>query len=731
MAQQDKEAELASLFDKLDSLTEHGQHAKALKVIEQILKVSPGDEDALRCKVVALISEGDFEEAQKALGHKRLEGQMAFERAYVLYRLGRLQDALKAASLAAAAADGGGGGADRRAEALQLEAQLHYRLGNAAECVAAYDRLVSEFKADSLELKTNAIAAYVAGGLSSRVPGLMASLKVTPKASFEVAFNRACGLVAEGDLAGAETALRVALKQGEEALYEEDLAEEEILDELSPLSCQLAWVLGRLGRASEAVARLEPLVGGELSDPATAAVVANNFIVDGHAADPNQKGFYGRSIKRLDALLDRASADPLSLSAGLNTRLSAPQRRALHLNRALLYLQSGKAEAARDLAAQLSKAWPDCQEVAMLQAVLLARGGKAPEADKLLAGLASGAADAQSATAAQLLRAQIALEGGDVPGALGVLGGLTGELATAPGVLATRVALMEQTGDTAGAEALLDSALAHWQSAARADPRDEAASEAVGWCLQRLVALKLQLEKAGEAIALFLQQQQQQQAGGGGAGGRRGASSAGRAPGAADAVALARLARAAAAAGDAEAVSVLARQLPGGVEAAGAGLDPEALEDLTRALNSVRAARRREAEAEAEAAAAEGADGAAAKRRRGGGEGGGAKKKRKKKPRYPKGYDPSKPNGGLPPPDPERWLPKWQRADHKKKQKRAPRRERGEGPVKGSQGAGKVDDALDRTGKKAGEAMEVDKGKGAAAGGAARPNLPQRKGSRK
>jgi hypothetical protein len=32
---QDKEAELASLFEKLDQLTEHGQHSKALKLIEQ------------------------------------------------------------------------------------------------------------------------------------------------------------------------------------------------------------------------------------------------------------------------------------------------------------------------------------------------------------------------------------------------------------------------------------------------------------------------------------------------------------------------------------------------------------------------------------------------------------------------------------------------------------------------------------------------------------------------
>jgi hypothetical protein len=32
---QDKEAELGALFDKLDSFAEHGQHAKALKTIEQ------------------------------------------------------------------------------------------------------------------------------------------------------------------------------------------------------------------------------------------------------------------------------------------------------------------------------------------------------------------------------------------------------------------------------------------------------------------------------------------------------------------------------------------------------------------------------------------------------------------------------------------------------------------------------------------------------------------------
>lgn len=43
------------------------------------------------------------------------------------------------------------------------------------------------------------------------------------------------------------------------------------------------------------------------------------------------------------------------------------------------------------------------------------------------------------------------------------------------------------------------------------------------------------------------------------------------------------------------------------------------------------------------------------------------KKKRKRKPKLPKDFDPENPG---PMPDPERWLPKWQRSDFKKKRNR-------------------------------------------------------------
>eukprot|EP01024_Parvocaulis_polyphysoides_P034560 TRINITY_DN3060_c0_g1_i1.p2 TRINITY_DN3060_c0_g1~~TRINITY_DN3060_c0_g1_i1.p2 ORF type:complete len:279 (-),score=49.43 TRINITY_DN3060_c0_g1_i1:322-1158(-) len=102
------------------------------------------------------------------------------------------------------------------------------------------------------------------------------------------------------------------------------------------------------------------------------------------------------------------------------------------------------------------------------------------------------------------------------------------------------------------------------------------------------------------------------------------------------------------------------------------------------------------------------------------GEEGGVKKRRKRKPRYPKGFDPENPG---PMPDPERWLPKWQRSDYKKKNKR---RKDKQAVVKGTQG-GIVDDSLDATQHSVSEASTTTKDK--------KPKLPPRpkgtKGRRK
>merc|ERR1712137_616503 len=61
-----------------------------------------------------------------------------------------------------------------------------------------------------------------------------------------------------------------------------------------------------------------------------------------------------------------------------------------------------------------------------------------------------------------------------------------------------------------------------------------------------------------------------------------------------------------------------------------------------------------------------------------------APKRRKRKIRYPKNFDPENPG---PPPDPERWLPKRERAEFKKRM-----RKRDKALARGPQGSMPVDD---------------------------------------
>jgi len=128
MAQQ-APTELEGLFDKLHQLIGQGNHAKVIKAADQskmrltidslaiylpvqqqrpassttcccqhtagpsttlsccgywgmpaVLKVAPGDADALACKAVALLQEQEYEAADKVLQHKNLQGQLTLER---------------------------------------------------------------------------------------------------------------------------------------------------------------------------------------------------------------------------------------------------------------------------------------------------------------------------------------------------------------------------------------------------------------------------------------------------------------------------------------------------------------------------------------------------------------------------------------------------------------------------------------------------------------------------
>lgn len=156
----------------------------------------------------------------------------------------------------------------RRLARLQLEAQLHCRLGDNKQAIEVYRELFETHKVcedischdlistcallddcthvargraltsavsttwlqiepsdsrlnpcmfaqvESLELRTNVIAAYVCGGHAGQVPDIVSAMQISPSDSSEVGFNMACALLQLGSFAEAEEQLQLALRAG-------------------------------------------------------------------------------------------------------------------------------------------------------------------------------------------------------------------------------------------------------------------------------------------------------------------------------------------------------------------------------------------------------------------------------------------------------------------------------------------------------------------------------------
>ena len=272
------DAQLEELFTKLSECAEQGSHKRVLKCADDVLKISPGDADAVRCRVTALIELQRFadcaETIEKDVVDAELRKELAFERAYALYKCGKTDDALRVLQTETSE--------DEResTRAVQLEAQLMYRAGRHEEAATMYETLFRDHAdevGESPNTAVNLAAAMVAAGRGADLPAALKRLKISPKDSFELAFNFACALVECGNLTDAADYLTLAKNQGAETLMDEDLDEDAVADELMAVDAQRAFVAEMLGRKDEAAEGYRAALAIESTDAATRAIVANNL----------------------------------------------------------------------------------------------------------------------------------------------------------------------------------------------------------------------------------------------------------------------------------------------------------------------------------------------------------------------------------------------------------------------------------------------------------------------
>lgn len=295
-----------------------------------------------------------FQVCEKFKGEAEVFG---FERAYCLYRLNRFQEALDALAAVPAVDDGG------RRE--RLEAQVRYRMGDYEKCAHTYEKLYQSDSED-VGLLVNAVASHVSGDRPREAVALTTDHETLLESSYELCFNLGCAFIDEGRLDEAEARLQdakgicVAELQQAEDIHDDDAELVEDHEELAAIHVQRGCVLHRRGCVDEAMELynrvLKQRSGQSKEVDITVLAVACNNVV---ALRSEGKNLFD-SLKRIN----------VASKESLEHKLTRKQTIEIAINKCLLLLQAHKLDEARRESQRLRESYPDHPRVAIVQAAI-------------------------------------------------------------------------------------------------------------------------------------------------------------------------------------------------------------------------------------------------------------------------------------------------------------------------------------------------------------------------
>ena len=218
-------------------------HDEILSKVTEALKSSPNDTGLRNAQVVALLKIDRFDDALRAIETASADLQQAclLERAYALYKTGRLNEARECLRPAVAANARG---------ALHLDAQVAYRNEQFEDAHAIVSGLLSALddKDDEHDLRINLSA--VSAQLYQECGEVVSSSEEDGELdTFELAYNAACESLARGRLERAVQLLSLATRLCDSS---DDLSDEEKQVEMVPILVQQAYAYSRMGLQKEA-----------------------------------------------------------------------------------------------------------------------------------------------------------------------------------------------------------------------------------------------------------------------------------------------------------------------------------------------------------------------------------------------------------------------------------------------------------------------------------------------
>lgn len=222
-------------------------HEEVLKAANAVLKAKKNDPDALHTRVVALLKLDRFDDALRALddGGDKLAERCVLEKAYALYKTGKLAEAEELAQRA------------KKRGLQHVAAQVAYRAEKFEDAARIYKELSAHqgpIEGEENDLRINSSAADAQlewQGNGEKVEQSRKKPSREDLEAFETSYNAACGCIARGDL-GAGGVLLKRARDLCEAL--DELSDEEKRAEVLPIMVQQAYVFTKLGKLEEAEA---------------------------------------------------------------------------------------------------------------------------------------------------------------------------------------------------------------------------------------------------------------------------------------------------------------------------------------------------------------------------------------------------------------------------------------------------------------------------------------------
>ncbi|KAL7942998.1 hypothetical protein V8C42DRAFT_331043 [Trichoderma barbatum] len=280
-------------------------HDQILKAANAAIKADKNDHVAEHTKVVALLKLDRFDDALRVIsgGGIKLQATCILERAYALYKTGKLTEA--SALLESVALE--------KRSLRHVAAQVAYRAEKSYETETIYRHLLdTDAAGEESDLKINITAAIA----QSQWLGLPSSSPGTPPGtqdSFELCFNVACGELARGNTSLAATLLKRAAILCDNS---DELTDEEKKTELRSIRAQQAYLFAKIGKPSSSLEVYEMLGPATANDGRDFAIITQN---NHFALEPTGNPFL-RQRKAETLMASAAQSDLFNYQANILKR---------------------------------------------------------------------------------------------------------------------------------------------------------------------------------------------------------------------------------------------------------------------------------------------------------------------------------------------------------------------------------------------------------------------------